>query len=196
MKNISTGLPGLQSLQGLQGPTGATGLSGDKFLTSSASATITPSSGTVNLTVAQGLAYIPGNSVVVVNSSNSGIRFEGRVQAYTSGTGQIVVDSIANIFGTFTLAVYNINLDGIDGPTGYTGNTGNTGSTGPTGFNGNIFNTSTVSSITPTPTVGGIQILNLSTLNEIWNNRLLVGILVKMNHFGRNSILVIGKYIC
>jgi hypothetical protein len=137
---------------GLQGPTGAdggggggtgytgpTGSAGDKYLTATTSAvTPVPVQGSfVSLTVASGLAYIAGNSVVVVDSGNSSNSFEGRVQSYSSGT--LVVDSITNIRGTFSSAVYNVNLDGIDGPTGAVG-TGPTGAastlTGPTGASG------------------------------------------------------------
>jgi len=144
---------------GLQGPTGPgggggggtgytgpTGSAGDKYLTATTTAvTPVPVQGSfVSLTVASGLAYIAGNSVVVVNSGNSSNSFEGRVQSYSAGT--LVVDSITNIRGTFSSAVYNVNLDGIDGPTGavgtgptgaastVTGPTGSQGATGPTGL--------------------------------------------------------------
>ena len=122
---------------GSTGQTGPTGIAGDKYLTATTSA-ITPvpvEGGSLSLTVASGLSYIAGNSVVVVNSVSSANRFEGRVQSYSSGT--LVVDSITNIRGTFSSAVYNVNLDGIDGPTGYTGPTGVASTvTGPTGSQG------------------------------------------------------------
>jgi len=124
---------------GSTGQTGPTGIAGDKYLTATTTAvTPVPVQGSfVSLTVASGLAYIAGNSVLVVDSGNSSNSFEGRVQSYS--TGSLVVDSITNIRGTFSSAVYNVNLDGIDGPTGAVG-TGPTGAastvTGPTGASG------------------------------------------------------------
>jgi hypothetical protein len=99
------------------------GISGNLFNTSTTSA-VTPTpveGGTQSLTVATGLAYIPGNSVVVIDSGNTANRFEGTVQSYNSGTGALVIEGITSIRGTFGSAVYNVNLDGIDGPTGATG---------------------------------------------------------------------------
>ena len=132
-----TGGTGQTGAQGATGITGATGSPGDKFLTASTSTTITPTTGgSVNLTVSTGLAYIPGNSVVVVNSTDTAKRFEGTVTTYTTGTGAITIGTIANIQGTFaSAAVYNVNLDGVDGPVGATGATG-PGLTGATGAQG------------------------------------------------------------
>ncbi len=123
------------------GATGPTGVSGDRYNTQSSSATISPTlGGSISLTVDTGLAYIVGNSVVVVNSGSTSNRFEGTVSSYTSGTGAITIGSIINIQGSFgSAAVYNVNLDGVDGPTGatgFTGRTGPTGLTGPTGAGG------------------------------------------------------------
>ncbi len=120
---------------GPTGPTGPTGLSGDRYNTQTQGATlINPTlGGSVGLTVGTGLAYISGNSVVVINGSD---RFEGTVSLYTSVSGAMTIDGIANIIGTFSgTVVYNVNLDGIDGPTGATG-PGLTGTTGPTGLQG------------------------------------------------------------
>jgi hypothetical protein len=77
--------------------------------------------GTQSLTVGTGLAYIPGNSAVVIDSTNSANRFEGTVQSYDPMTGALVLEGITSIRGTFGSAVYYVNLDGIDGPTGATG---------------------------------------------------------------------------
>jgi hypothetical protein len=107
---------------GMRGPTGVTGTSGDKYLTATTTTvTFSPTVGGVqSFFVGVNLAYIPGNVVVVQHSSDSGTHFDGRVQIYTASTGQIVIDSIANIYGSFTLAIYTVNLNGIAGPTGYT----------------------------------------------------------------------------
>jgi hypothetical protein len=133
----ATGPTGI-SLTGATGATGASGIAGDKYVTATTAA-VTPvpvQGSSVSLTVATGLAYIAGNSVIVVDSTNSANKFEGRVQSYTTGTGALVIDSITNIAGTFALKVYNVNLDGIDGPTGATGATGLTGPSGVTGPSG------------------------------------------------------------
>ncbi len=122
---------------GPQGPTGATGQNGDKFLTATGSVTISPTEGgTLSLTVSSGLAYITGNSVVVVDSANSANRFEASVTSYSGTT--LNIGSITNITGSFTgPSVYNVNLDGVDGPAGAAGSTGATGP-GITGATGSI----------------------------------------------------------
>ena len=123
---------------GTTGTTGPTGIQGDKYLTSTTNSTLlTPiNGGSANLLVETNLAYITGNSVVVTAQDNSG-NFEAFVSSYNSTSGELVLNDITNIQGTFTNSViYNVNLDGIDGPTGPTGNTGPTGITGPTGNTG------------------------------------------------------------
>ena len=138
------------------GQTGPTGDDGSRYSSPTTSA-VTPTvtlGGTQNLPIQPGLGYIPGNSIVVVCSTNINIGFEGRVLSYNKVTGAIVIDSASNIHGTFIYAVYNVNLDGIDGPTGATGRTGPTGPTGPTGRSGSIYNTHTVNPILPTPIEG------------------------------------------
>jgi collagen type VII alpha len=128
--------------QGIQGITGATGPQGDRYNSTTIPGTIiTPTPFTITtMTIGTGLAYMPGNSVVVVDSTDILNNFEGIVLSYNSLTGEIQIDNIVNINGTFSSSsTYNINLDGINGPTGATGPTGangNDGSTGPTGANG------------------------------------------------------------
>jgi hypothetical protein len=126
------------NLDGVDGPTGATGATGATGWTGPTgvagniynTATVTPAlptpvtGGSQTFTVATGLAYITGNTVVVVDSTNAANTFQGRVQTYTAGTGAIVIDQITNIAGTFTSQIYNVNLNGISGPTGSTGATG------------------------------------------------------------------------
>ena len=133
-----TGPTGATGSTGATGPTGLGGISGNIFSTQTVAA-ITPTptvGGTQSLTVATGLAWIPGNSLVVVQDGNSANRFEGYVQSYNAGTGVLVVEDIQNVTGTFASAYYNVNLDGIDGPTGYTGPTGAVGATGVAGETG------------------------------------------------------------
>jgi hypothetical protein len=132
--------------------TGPTGTPGDRFNTQSTAAILpTPTQGGSfgPFNVATGLAYIAGNSVVVVDPATPANRFEGIVTTYTGSSGAMTIGSITNIQGTFSNKIYNVNLDGIDGPTGatgptgfsFTGSTGSTGAsftgaTGPSGFTG------------------------------------------------------------
>jgi hypothetical protein len=163
----NTGATGPTGATGATGATGPTGLAGDRFNTSTAAAVlITPTEGgSLNLTVGTDLAYIPGNSIVVVSSANSANRFEGTISSYNDTTGALTVSGITNIQGSFAATVvYNVNLDGIDGPTGDTGATGSTGPTGPTGAPGDLFNTATTTAIILSPTQGGSENLTVSTV--------------------------------
>ncbi len=116
------------------GGTGPTGPQGDRYNATSVATILSPSSGFATLNIGTGYAYIAGNSVVVVQTSNSANRFEGTVASYAVDT--LSISGITNIQGTFGSSVtYNVNLDGIDGPTGPTGAIG-TGPTGPRGETG------------------------------------------------------------
>lgn len=130
-----TGLEGPTGSTGLQGDTGPTGIQGDRYNTQTTSiVTIDPTGLFVNVTVESGLAYIIGNSVVIVSATNSANRFEATVGGYNSATGDLYLVDVVNVRGSFgTSVLYNVNLDGIDGPTGPTGLQGTTGLTGPTG---------------------------------------------------------------
>lgn len=145
---------GLTGATGQLGATGATGQNGDKFLTATGSITLSPApaiGGSYSLTVSSGLAYIAGNSVVVVDSANAANKFEATVISYSSTT--LTIGGITNITGSFTgPSVYNVNLDGVDGPAGTLGSTGATGSgmTGATGAIGLTGSTGTIPSGTPT----------------------------------------------
>jgi hypothetical protein len=123
---------------GVTGATGPTGAPGDLYNTRTTTAiTPNPSFGSsITLTVSRRLAYIAGNSVIVVSPSNPDIFFEGRVFSYNGASGVMTIDKLANINGPFATDFYNVNLDGIDGPTGYTGPSGPTGFTGETGPTG------------------------------------------------------------
>ena len=83
------------------GDTGPTGPKGDQFLTSFTQ-NITPVSGgtLASVTVGKGLAYIRGNSVVVVSASSGNNRFEGIVSSYDSSSGALVI---------YNLSIYSIN---------------------------------------------------------------------------------------
>ena len=146
-----TGMFGQIGQTGYTGPTGPignTGIPGDRYNTyTSFNETPDPDNESVSLNVEPGLAYITGNSIIVIDRTTNTYSFEGRVLSYNNITGTIVVDSIANIIGSipFPDTIYNVNLDGIDGPTGprgldgftgYTGSRGLDGLTGPTGQDG------------------------------------------------------------
>jgi hypothetical protein len=169
-----TGPTGYVGVDGATGATGPTGQRGDRYATQTTSA-ITPTvteGGSQSLTVGTGLAYLAGNSVIVVSSSTPSISFEARVSSYNSGSGAMVLNQATNIKGSFILDTYTVNLDGIDGPTGPTGSKGDTGSTGPTG---DRFLSATTSPVLPTPTEGGSQSLTIGTqLSYIPGNSVVV----------------------
>jgi hypothetical protein len=151
--NGATGMSGAQGATGVTGATGATGGTGatgatgntgptgysDKFNTMTSTAVILAptSGGTATLSIGTNLAYIAGNEVVVVDSTNSLNLFSGLVSSYTPNTGTLILINITDIKGTFgSTRVYNVNLDGTTGPTGLTGNTGPTGAAGMSGAQG------------------------------------------------------------
>ena len=137
-----TGMFGQIGQTGYTGPTGPignTGIPGDRYNTyTSFNETPDPDNESVSLNVEPGLAYITGNSIIVIDRTTNTYSFEGRVLSYNNITGTIVVDSIANIIGSipFPDTIYNVNLDGIDGPTGPRGLDGFTGYTGLRGLDG------------------------------------------------------------
>ncbi len=121
---------------GATGPTGPTGLSGDKYSTTSVTSNaISPAGTPLTFTVATGLAYTPGQSVVIVNDATH--YMDADVTAYNSLTGQLDV-SVTFFLGVGTFSSWTINLDGAVGQKGATGPTGPTGIgvTGPTGPTG------------------------------------------------------------
>ena len=75
------------------------------FTKNASSTTITPvAGGSVSLTLATGLSYTAGMRVFV-NGATPANNFTGVVTSYTTGTGVIVIGSIANINGSFGSAV-------------------------------------------------------------------------------------------
>jgi hypothetical protein len=151
-------LNGIPGPSGPTGYTGWTGPSGNLYNTRTiipVYPTPTPG-GSQTFTVEAGLSYIPGNAVTVISTIDAGNRFSGYVESYDSGSGDMVVNDVFGINGTFSSAIYNVNLNGIEGPTGATGytgytgpggsatNTGATGSTGQMGATGHTGPTGTV----------------------------------------------------
>jgi hypothetical protein len=149
-------------------------MAGDRFLTASYDLIVPYTNSTFTTSVSAGLAYIPGNSVVITDASDAANVFEGRVSSYNSVDGAITIDRITNIYGNFgTTGTYNINLDGIDGPTGWTGPTGMTGPTGATGAPGDRYNTSSANTAINT-SVQPIELTVSTDLAYIAGNSLVV----------------------
>jgi len=75
------------------------------FTNAASATTITPvAGGSVSLTLATGLAYTAGIPVFVRGATTAN-NFTGVVLSYTTGTGVIVINTIANINGTFAGSV-------------------------------------------------------------------------------------------
>ena len=83
-------------------------------MTTSTNTTLQPrDSTTESFVVDSGLAYIPGNSVVVTHVNNPLVNnFEARVSSYNIYNGAIVLDNIVNIngFESDIASTFNINL--------------------------------------------------------------------------------------
>jgi hypothetical protein len=110
---------------------------GDIFYSTLSNSNAIPTShpSIVTLSIATGLAYIPGHSVIVAvdPSSTGGIPtyFNADVISYNNTTGQIVLSSTSNTgTGTYSSALWYINLDG--GANGIAGSSGTSGSSGGT----------------------------------------------------------------
>jgi len=172
-----TGATGTEGATGTTGTTGATGLPGDRFLSSSIPVILVPvEGGSVSMTISIGLAYLTGNSILVTDSSDQLVRFEGTISSYNSNDGNVTVNNITNIKGVFSnnAVVYNINLDGIDGPTGTTGYTGPTGTTGPTGIAGDKY-LSTSEPVILNPQIdGSVSFVISSNLAYVSGNSVIV----------------------
>ena len=127
-----TGQTGDLGPAGPTGPTGPQGDDGNLFATTS-STSMTISTGPKTFTVAAGLAYTLGQSVVMAYNENYLMR--GMVTAYNATTGVMSVD-VTETIGTGTISSWNVNIDGLTGATGPTGVQGPTGPTGAQGIQG------------------------------------------------------------
>jgi hypothetical protein len=151
-----TGPPGIATNTGT---TGSTGAQGDKFNTVALQVNnLFPFSGSVPLTVDLFLSYILGNSVIVYNSQNPSISFQGIISLYNSKTGIMNISNIINITGQPSqyLGIYDyiVNIYDNHGLTGSTGPTGPIGRTGTTGPAGSATNTGATGITGPTGTTG------------------------------------------
>jgi len=139
------GPPGPEGPQGLQGTEGPTGANGDKYTTRTDLAPIYPyppfGTPAVTLTCATNnpLAYITGNSVIVVSTTNPAVSVEATVYNYSPVSGILELVNLQNPIGfnnDVIVSEWNVNLDGIDGPTGPVGPDGPVGPIGPEGPQG------------------------------------------------------------
>jgi hypothetical protein len=134
----TAGVAGPTGPQGTQGPIGPTGEAGDHYATTSTDC-ITIGTGTFNITVATGLAYTAGQSIVVAFDVNN--KLEGVVVSYDPMTGAMTI-LIGTATGAGTYCLWGVNLNGTPGiqgpagPQGIAGVAGAQGATGPTGATG------------------------------------------------------------
>jgi collagen type VII alpha len=93
---------------------------------------------TLTLTVDSGLAYMPGNTVIVTDALDPFTNyFTASVLSYSGTT--LVLHDIQTVSGFVSGAItgtFLINLNGVAGPPGDTGPVGPVGTTGPTGASG------------------------------------------------------------
>lgn len=111
--------------------------------------------GSVQFTTEPGLAFTPGNAIVVSQNAPPYAQFTGTVQSYNKSTGLLNIFKIDKLTNTPSnvwqgLYIYNVNLGGFEGPTGLTGATGQTGRTGSTGNTGSTGSTGPTASTGPT----------------------------------------------
>lgn len=131
----SDGAPGVM---GPTGPTGMDGTSGDRY-SSCITSTHTIALGIMNITIDTGLAYTPGQTVIIAFDASN--KMEGDVISYNPTTGALQVN-VTNITGSGSYSTWCVNLAGAPGPQGPTGPqgiqgiAGTTGPTGPQGVQG------------------------------------------------------------
>ena len=164
--------------QGIAGTTGPQGIAGDRFSTKSLNLIdISPYTTLLQFQVEKGLSYIPGNSVIVVNSDisvNDPLNsFEGIIYGYNKESGNIIINNIVNIHGVFTGShYYLVNLDGVDGPQGDIGQIGPQGPEGPGSKKGNIGTIDSIYGDDNIASVGGSSFRTIeAAINAISTNQ-------------------------
>jgi hypothetical protein len=153
---------------GITGPKGVKGEDGDKFSTRTIRETyIHPNNKDIFLLfVSPGLAYIAGNSVIVVDYHNYKNSFEGTIHAYNKETGGLQISEIVNIKGNFDQTTfYDVNLDGQDGPPGPKGDTGPSG---------NVYNTNTLEEYNIDPNSDSVSFYVEKNMSYIRGNHVVV----------------------
>jgi hypothetical protein len=136
----NTGPTGATGSTGPLGPTGSTGLTGatgDRYLTTSGSS-LTIATGAQTLLVGSGLAYSPGQQIIISNDSTH--YMTGIVVVYNNNSPGVGFGTLTvNVTTTVGSGIYNswqVNLNATAGATGATGFNGATGATGPQGLTG------------------------------------------------------------
>ena len=169
------GIVGTTGPQGIVGTTGPQGIAGDRFSTKSLNLIdISPYTTLLQFQVEKGLSYIPGNSVIVVNSDisvNDPLNsFEGIIYGYNKESGNIIINNIVNIHGVFTGShYYLVNLDGVDGPQG---DVGQIGPEGPVSKKGNIGTIDSIYGDDNIASVGGSSFRTIeAAINAISTNQ-------------------------
>jgi len=113
----ATGPGGAVGATGAAG-VGSTGPAGDRFKTSTQyPVTLSPVVGsTIPLTVGTNLAYITGNTVLVVDQNAPYGSFQGTILTYDQTTGYLNIGGIVNIKGTFpNISIFNVTINGLTG---------------------------------------------------------------------------------
>ena len=116
----------LGNLEGIQGPIGLTGPAGDQYKTTSSDNFALPTSHptAVDITVDTGLAYTPGQQVVIAFDASN--YFVATIDIYDSGTGALETDSDSHV-GSGTYSAWDVNIGSSPGATGATGAAGAVG---------------------------------------------------------------------
>ena len=127
-----TGTNGTNGTDGATGATGTSGFNGDRYATTSTDL-LTIVLGNQSFTVAPGLQYSVGQTVLIANSVSNFMK--GNCVSYNSITGVLIVNATI-IGGSGAFSSWDVNLDGATGPAGVMGATGATGVAGTNGTDG------------------------------------------------------------
>ena len=128
----TTGTSGTSGTSGTTGTSGTSGYAGDKYR-ADYNSSILWTSGNLNLVIDLGLAYSPGQQIIIsVDGSNY---YQGIVDTYNSGNGSISIINVSKT-GNPTGTTYVVNLDGASGGDGSSGTSGVNGTSGTSGVNG------------------------------------------------------------
>jgi hypothetical protein len=137
--NGATGSTGAKGATGSTGATGTAGAAGDRYSTTSSNCLNITLGGPICLTVATGLAYSTGQSIIIAYDISNNMIAD--VISYNSVTGSLCVN-VTNITGAGNYCTWAVNMNGApgpagpEGPMGPAGADGATGATGPAGADG------------------------------------------------------------
>lgn len=131
----TSGLTGSSGTSGASGTSGSSGAAGDRYKTTSNNALTLGNGG--SLTIGQGLAYTPVQSILITYDVSNFQECE--VISYDSLTGILIFGTPTRTVGSGTYFSWIVNLDGAsggDGSSGTSGSSGTNGSSGTSGSNG------------------------------------------------------------